>query len=47
MSGRIITTNGIFGVIRGNASHRLARLGKTGNAWERLGKLRMPENDWE
>ena len=29
MSGRIITTNGIFGVIRGNASHpshSLARL---------------------
>ena len=24
MSGRIITTNGIFCVIRGNASHRLA-----------------------
>ena len=25
MSGRIITTNGIFGVIRGNASHSLAQ----------------------
>ena len=37
MNGRIITTNGIFGAIRGNASHSLAR----------LGRLRTPENAWE